>query len=295
MIPTVLGVAILVFMLMHIVPGDPVEVLLGDTALPADRQAMREALGLHLPMWEQFQQFFIGLIHWDLGESFYNGRSVVEMIGERIPATFKLALVAVGIAIISAGFLGLWAATHKNKWQDKLALTCSMLLFSMPSFWLGPVLMIIFGLKLNLLPINGNEQWSSIILPAITLGAAMAAMTARLLRTSLLEVFNNDYIKTVRAKGGDSKLVNRHALRNAMLPVVTIVFLQAGALLTGAILTEAVFSWPGIGSLIVESIVKRDYPVVQGVVLFITLVYMLMVLISDIVYGFIDPRVRYNK
>lgn len=295
-IPTAFGVVTLTFFLIHLVPGDPVEVLLGEHALPADRQALTESLGLHLPLFEQFKAFVVGIIHFDLGTSFYSGKEVTSLIASRLSATFYLALGAILFALSCAVPLGLWAAFHKNKWQDRLALTFSMLAFSMPSFWLGPLMMIVFSLYLGLLPVSGNEEWSSIILPAITLGMAMSAMTARLLRASLLESMASDYTKTAKAKGqSESKIIRHHALKNALLPVVTVVFLQAGALLTGAILTEAVFSWPGLGSLIIDALGKRDYPTIQGCVLFIAFVYMLMTLISDVVYALIDPRIRYKE
>tara|TARA_R110000868_G_scaffold190862_2_gene434953 strand:- start:18760 stop:19698 length:939 start_codon:yes stop_codon:yes gene_type:complete len=295
-IPTAFGVVTLTFFLIHLVPGDPVEVLLGEHALPADRQALQESLGLHLPLLEQFKVFVLGVIQFDLGTSFYSGKDVTSMIAERLGATVQLALAAILFALSCAVPLGLWSALHKDKWQDRLALTFSMLAFSMPSFWLGPLLMIIFSLHLGLLPVSGNESASSIILPAITLGVAMSAMTARLLRASLLESLASDYIKTAKAKGVSLKnIMRKHALKNALLPVVTIVFLQAGALLTGAILTEAVFSWPGLGSLIVDALGKRDYPTIQGCVLFIAFVYMFMTLISDVVCAMIDPRIRFSK
>lgn len=295
-IPTALGVVTLTFFFVHLAPGDPVEVLLGEHALPVDRQRLIESLGLHLPLWQQFVQFIKGLLSFDLGQSFYSGDAVSSMIMKRLPATAYLALMAILFAMLMAIPLGVWAALHKNKWQDRLALTFSMLAFAMPSFWLGPLLIILFALYMQILPVSGNEEWSSIILPAFTLGFAMSAMTARLLRASLLENMASDYVKTARAKGlSFSKATRRHAIRNALLPLVTVVFLQAGALLTGAILTEAVFSWPGLGSLIVEALNKRDYPTIQGCVLFIAFVYMFMTLLSDIVYALIDPRIRYGK
>lgn len=294
--PTAFGVVTLTFFLVHIVPGDPVEVILGEHALPVDRQRLVESLGLHLPLLTQFKVFVQQLLVFDLGTSFYSGTPVMEMIAKRLPATAYLAGTAILFAMVMAVPLGVWAAVHQNKWQDRLALTFSMLAFAMPSFWLGPVLIIIFALYFQLLPVSGNEHWSSIILPAFTLGFAMSAMTARLLRTSLLESMASDYVKTARAKGlSFNRAVQRHAFKNALLPLVTVVFLQAGALLTGAILTEAVFSWPGLGSLIVEALGKRDYPTIQGCVLFIAFVYMLMTLLSDMVYALIDPRLRYGK
>lgn len=295
-IPTALGVVILTFFFVHLVPGDPVEVLLGEHALPVDRQRLTENLGLHLPLFEQFTQFILGVFRFDFGTSFYSGEAVTEMIMKRLPATAYLASVAILFAMLMAIPLGVWAALNHNKWQDRLALTFSMLAFAMPSFWLGPLLIILFAIYFQLLPVSGDETASSIILPAFTLGFAMSAMTARLLRASLLENMASDYVKTARAKGFSyKKAVRKHAFKNALLPMVTIVFLQAGALLTGAILTEAVFSWPGLGSLIVEALNKRDYPTIQGCVLFIAFVYMFMTLLSDIVYALIDPRICYGK
>lgn len=294
--PTALGVVILTFFFVHLVPGDPVEVLLGEHSLPVDRQRLTENLGLHLPLFEQFTKFISGVLRFDFGTSFYSGEAVTEMIMKRLPATAYLAFVAILFAMLMAIPLGIWSALHRNKWQDRLALTFSMLAFAMPSFWLGPLLIILFALYLQILPVSGNDHATSIILPAFTLGFAMSAMTARLLRASLLENMASDYVKTAQAKGFSyKKAVRKHALKNALLPLVTIVFLQAGALLTGAILTEAVFSWPGIGSLIVEALNKRDYPTIQGCVLFIAFVYMLMTLLSDILYALIDPRIRYGQ
>lgn len=293
MLPTALGVVLLSFFLIHLVPGDPVDILLGEQALPVDREAMRQALGLHLPLFEQLQTYFVNLFTFDFGESFHTSRPVWELVWERLPATMYLALSAIFFALLLAFPLGMWAAAHAGKWQDKTALVFSMAAFSMPSFWLGPLLMIFFSLYLGWLPVSGNEGPTSIILPAVTLGMAMSAMTARLLRASLLEVMGSDFMRTAKAKGLTGKvLMLRHALRNALLPVITVVFLQAGVLLTGAILTEAVFSWPGLGSLIVESINRRDFPVIQGCMLFIAFTYMLMTLLSDIAYAYADPRVR---
>ncbi len=294
MLPTAFGVLVLTFLLVHLVPGDPVEVLLGERALPADRDALREALGLNLPLLQQFWQFIAGVFTLDLGTSLYTKEPVSAMIAERIVPTALLALWAMCFALIVAFPLGIIAAAYKGKWQDKFAISVSLIGFSMPNFWFGPLLMILFGLWLDLLPISGMTDWSSFILPAVTLGLGMAAITSRLIRASLLEALSSDYIRTARAKGVRAQnLMVKHALKNALLPVVTVVFLQAGALLTGAILTEMIFSWPGIGSLLVEALNRRDYMVVQGTVLFIAFVYMLMTLLSDICYALVDPRIRY--
>lgn len=293
LIPTVLGVVSLVFLFIHIVPGDPIDILLGDQALQTDREAMRETLGLNLPLGTQYVNFLTGLMHLDLGTSFTYNTPVLETILNRVPATFILAIVAIAIAFASALVLGIWAAYHEDKWQDRLALAYSSLLFSVPSFWAGPLLMIVFCLWLGWLPVGGYDSPASIILPAFTLSMAMSAMTARLVRMSVLENVRHDYMRTALAKGlSKRRAFVFHALKNAMLPVITVVFLQAGVLLTGAILVEAVFSWPGIGTLLMEALNSRDYPMVQGCILFISMVYMLMTLISDILYAFLDPRIR---
>lgn len=292
-IPTVFGVLLLAFLMIHLVPGDPIEVILGEQALPADREALEEALGLNLPIAEQLSRYATRLAHFDLGTSLYSGRPVVDLIAERLPATLQLAAAAMFVALLIAFPLGIWAACRKGKWPDHMALGSSLVAFSMPNFWLGPLLIVMFSLWLGWLPVSGNEQASSLILPALTLGSGMAAMTTRLLRSSLLEVLNADFIRTARAKGvGGKKVLLRHALRNALLPVMTVIFLQVGALLTGAILTEAVFAWPGLGGLVIDALNQRDYMVVQGCVLFIALVYTLMTLLSDLAYAFVDPRVR---
>lgn len=293
LIPTLFGVVTLVFLFIHLVPGDPVDILLGDKALEEDRQVLREELGLNDSIKTQYLNFVSNLSVGDLGKSFSYNRDVLELILERLPATFSLAIVAIGLALIIAFSLGLWAAFHEDKWQDKLALAYSSIIFSIPSFWAGPLLMIIFSLWLGLLPVGGNTHMLSIILPAFTLSMAMSAMTARLIRMSLIETVREDYMKTAIAKGlSKRKAFYKHALKNAMLPVVTTVFLQAGVLLTGAILVEAVFSWPGIGTLLVEALNNRDYPLVQGTILFISFVYLMMTFLSDILYALIDPRIR---
>jgi peptide/nickel transport system permease protein len=295
-VPTAFGVATLTFLFIHLVPGDPVEVILGEQAQSADREALREALGLNRPLYEQFFSFWTRLLHGDVGTSLFNSRPVAEQIWERLPATAELAGAALIVALLVAFPLGIWAALHPNRWQDKTAMALALTGFSMPNFWLGPLLIIVFSLGLGWLPVSGRDAgWTSVILPALALGTGMAAITSRLLRAALLEVLSADYIRTAKAKGvTKARLVFRHALRNALLPVVTVVFLQAGALLTGAILTEAVFSWPGVGSLIIEALNRRDYPMVQGCVLFIAFTYMLMTLLSDIVYAWADPRIRFG-
>lgn len=292
---TLLGVVTLTFLLLHLVPGDPIEVLLGEQALAADKEALREALGLNLPLHIQYVSFIADFLRGDLGQSIYSHQDVTSLIFSRLRPTVELAIAAMVFAFTFALPLGVYSAIHKDKWQDKTALAFTVMAFSIPSFWLGPLLMILLSIQFDLLPVSGREGFSSVIMPAITLGFAMSGMSARLIRSSLLEAMGSDYIRTALAKGvSHHRVVYRHALRNALLPIVTVVFLQSAALLTGAILTETIFSWPGVGSLIVESLQSRDYAVVQGCVLFIAFVYMLMTFLSDVFYALIDPRVRHG-
>jgi len=296
MIPTVLGVITMTFLLVHIVPGDPITALLGDFAQPADRAALTAALGLDLPIHTQFINYLSGLLRADLGVSIMQHRPALELLLERLPATLMLAALAMVLALTIALPLGTIAAIKKNQWQDKTALSFSLVAFAMPNFWLGPLLMIVFGIWLGLLPVSGADTWQGIILPALTLGTGMSAMTLRLMRGSLLDVLSLDYMRTATAKGLTwGQAIRRHAVPNALLPVVTIVFLQAGALLTGAIVTETVFAWPGVGSLMIEALNQRDYPLIQACVLFIALVYVVMSLLADITYALVDPRVRYGE
>jgi peptide/nickel transport system permease protein len=289
----ILGVVCIVFLLLHLVPGDPVEMMLGESAQPADREALRMALGLDRPVLVQLGHYLGGLLQLDLGSSLHSRQPISALLVERLPATLELALLALLLALIIALPLGIMAATHKDKGWDTGAMSFSLLGVSIPNFWMGPMLILVFSLWLGWTPVSGRDGLGSLILPAITLGTALAAILARMVRSSLLEVLSEDYIRTARAKGlSERAVVWRHALRNAWLPVVTLLGLQLGALLGGAVITEAVFSWPGVGSLLVESIQKRDYPVVQGCVLLISLAYVLVNTLTDLVYGWIDPRIR---
>lgn len=295
MIPTILGVVTLTFLLVHIVPGDPITALLGDFAQPADRAAMAHALGLDQPILAQYGNYMKNLVNGDWGTSIFQHKSVLALLWERLPATLSLAALAMFFALSIAFPLGIMAAVKRGQAADKAALSFSLVAFSMPNFWLGPLMMIVFGIWLGLLPVAGADGWQSIILPALTLGTGMSAMTLRLMRGSLLDVLNLDYIRTAKAKGYTwGQAVCRHGVPNALLPVVTIVFLQAGALLTGAIVTETVFAWPGVGSLMIEALNQRDYPLIQACVLFISLVYVGMSLLADLTYALIDPRIRYG-
>ncbi len=289
-------VGTLVFFLIHLVPGDPVAVMLGDWASPADETALREQLGLHLPISTQYWNYITGVFQLDLGESLFFHQPVSELIAERFPMTLQLALMALIIAALVSFPLGLWAALRAGKWPDHLSMTVSLIGVSIPNFWLGPMLILLFSLGLAWLPVSGAEQPFSWVLPAVTLGTALAAILARMLRASLLEVLHEDYIRTAQAKGLPARLVyGKHALLNALLPVVTILGLQLGTLLGGAVITEVVFDWPGLGQLLVESIQRRDYPVVQGCILVISVAYITINALTELAYGWLDPRIRVAK
>jgi len=289
----IVGVISIVFLLIHLVPGDPVEVMLGESAHAADREALRTALGLDLPIQEQLFNYFRGLASLDLGQSLHSQRPIVDILADRLPATLELAVYALLFAVVIAIPLGIIAAVRKGGMADIGAMSFSMLGVSIPNFWMGPILILVFSLWLGVTPVSGRGGVASVILPAITLGTALAAILARMVRSSLLEVLNEDFVRTARAKGlPESKVIWRHAMRNAWLPVITLMGLQLGTLLGGAVITETVFSWPGLGSLLVESIQKRDYPVVQGCVLVISLAYVVVNTLTDLLYAAIDPRIR---
>ena len=289
----VVGVSCIVFFLIHLTPGDPVEVMLGESAAVADREALRESLGLNQPLGTQFFQYFANLLQFDLGVSLHSGRAISELIAERFSATLQLTITAWCVAIALAFPLGMIAAMRRDSYWDYGCMTVAMLGVSIPNFVMGPVLILVFSLWLGWLPVSGDESWNAIILPAVTLGTALAAVLSRMVRATLLEVLSEDYIRTARAKGLTERAVMlNHAIRNAMLPVLTLLGLQLGALLAGAVITEVVFSWPGIGQLTIEAIHKRDYPVVQACVLLISLCYVTVNTLTDLVYAYFDPRVR---
>lgn len=293
-VPVVLGVVLLTFLLIHAVPGDPVEVMLGESASSADRMQLRADLGLDKPIYVQFGVYLNKLAHGDLGVSIHSKKPIVDLLAERLPATAKLALLALSFAILIGLPLGIVAALKVSQWPDKLANLLSLSISAMPHFWMGPMLMMIFALWLGLLPVSGMESGTAVILPALTLGFGLAAILTRMTRASMLEVLHEDFIRTARAKGlTERAVILRHALRAALLPIVTVLGLQLGSLLAGTVITETVFSWDGIGRLLVESIEKRDYPVTQACVLVVALIYVMVNLATDIIYTKIDPRVRF--
>ncbi len=289
----IFGVATLVFFLIHFVPGDPVEFILGDSALSVDKAELRARLGLDKPILTQYANFMSGALHFDFGDSFHKKIPVSELILSRLPATIQLTFTSILIALLIAFPLGTLAAMKKDTAVDRGAMMFSLLGVSIPNFWLGPILIMIFSLGLGWFPVSGNEGAGSWVLPSIALGTALAAILARMVRSSLLEVLNEDYIRTAKAKGlTQFQIVVKHGLRNALLPVITLLGLQLGALLGGAVITETVFSWPGIGKLTVDAILSRDYPVVQACVLLISLFYVFVNISTDLVYAWADPRIR---
>ena len=287
------GVSTLVFLLLALIPGDPVDVVLGESAQAADRTAMREALGLDRPLVQRWGLFYVDLIRGDLGESLVRRQPVADLLLQRLPATLQLAAAAFLLVLLTAMPLGILAARFRGRWPDRMAQGIALIGVSIPNFWLGPLLVLLFSVWLGWTPVSGNLEPGSLILPAVTLGLSMAAITTRMVRSSLLETVSQPFIRTAYCKGlGETSVMLRHSLPNAMLPVITILGLQLGSLLAGAVITEVVFAWPGIGSLLVDAIRQRDYPLVQGIVLFIALAYVLVNRLSDLLSGWLDPRIR---
>jgi peptide/nickel transport system permease protein len=294
-LPTFLGAATLIFFLIHLIPGDPVEVMLGETASPVDKKILRQELGLDQPLLSQYLRFLSGLATGDLGHSLSQQGRVMDLILKRLPATLELTLAAMVIALMIALPLGIIAAVKRRTWMDHTSLLFSLLGLSMPNFWLGPLLIIVFSIELGWFPVTGRGGLGHLVLPSITLGTAMAAVLTRITRSSLLEVVQEDYIKTARGKGlSEWSVWLKHALRNSLLSVITIVGLQFGSLLAGAIITETIFSWPGLGRLTIHAIQTRDYPLAQGCILLISASYLVVNLATDLLYKFADPRITYE-
>lgn len=289
----VAGVVTIVFALIHLTPGDPVEVMLGESASTADRQALRRQLGLDRPLAEQLGHYYLRLARGDLGTSLHSGRDIQAILAERVPYTAALAGASLALAIFMALPLGALAATNRGRVWDGAAMTFAVLGLSLPNIWLGPMLILVFSFQLGWFPVSGTGGALAIVLPALTLGTALAAILARMVRATLLETLGAAYVTTARAKGlSRLAVVSRHAGRNAALPVLTVIGLQLGALLGGAVVTEIVFAWPGLGQLLVESIQRRDYPVVQAVVLLVSVVYVAVNTAVDLMYAWLDPRIR---
>jgi len=296
LIPTLYVVVSLVFLLIHLVPGDPIDVILGERAMTADRERLRQELKLDRSLWVQHSYFISGLLKGDMGESLYDRKPVTQLIREKFPATFKLALFAMLVALSVGVPLGLVSAIWKDGGVDNGAMFLALFGISIPHFYLGPLLIMVFSIKLGWFPVSGDEGFLSLILPAFTLGTALAAILSRMTRASMLEVMKADYVRTARAKGlGEGKVLIKHAFRSALIPVVTIIGLQFGALLAGTVVTEKIFNWPGIGSLLLGGIERRDYPVVQGCVLTIAFTFIVVNMLTDFLYAYLDPRVQLGK
>ncbi len=296
LIPVVMGVVTFVFLIIHMIPGDPVDLMLGEIAQQADKEMLRTRLGLNDPIHIQYYRFIKGVVRGDFGISIHFKQPVLAIIIDKFPATLELTLGAIVIAILISIPMGIIAAARQYSIFDNSSMLLSLIGISMPNFWLGPLLIIVFSIKLGWLPVSGMGGLSHLILPSITLGTSMAAILSRMTRSSLLEVIREDYITAARAKGlSEWVIMVKHALTNALLPIITIIGLQFGALLAGSIITETIFSWPGIGRLTIQAIVTRDYPLVQGCVLFIALCYVVVNLLTDLLYVFIDPRIRLSE
>lgn len=292
-LPVLWIVVSLIFFLIHLVPGDPVEQMLGQGATAADISALRHAYGLDVPLGTQYVRYWNGVLHGSLGQSLRFNRPVTQLILERYPYTLELAIPAILLAILLSFPAGIASARHRSKWQDQSLGVISLLGVSFPSFTLGPILILIFGILLGWLPVSGTGSWRNFLLPTLTMGSALAAILTRMVRTSMLEELGQDYIRTARAKGlSEHAVVYRHALPNAMIPLLTVIGLQFGVLLAGAIVTETIFSWPGLGRLTISAISNRDYPLVQGCILAIGLTYVLVNLLTDALYIFANPRIR---
>jgi len=295
-IPVIISVSLLVFFMVHFIPGDPVVLMLGESAQPADVEKLRHDLGLDQPLHIQLAQYASGLVRGDLGQSLHTREPVKDILLKRFPATIELTLVSMIAALLIALPLGIISAVKAHTHIDNSAMFMALIGVSIPNFWLGPMLILFLSVKLNLLPVSGRYGWESYILPAITLGTALAAILTRMTRSSLMEVLKAQYITTAYAKGASSvRAVLRHALRNSLIPVVTIMGLQFGALLGGSVITETVFSWPGIGRELIQAIQGRDYPVIQGCVLLISFCYVFVNLLTDLLYGVLDPRIKYES
>jgi peptide/nickel transport system permease protein len=299
-IPVVWLVVSLVFLLIHLVPGDPIQMMLGEGATPADIGALRHQIGLDLPLHTQYIRYWNGVLHGDLGNSIRLHDSVSHLIAVRYPYTLALTMTALVFALVLALPAGIFAAVKRGRWLDQVLSVVSLFGLSVPGIALGPVLILVFSIALGWLPVSGagpggtaSIEWRYLVLPSVAMGASLAAILTRMIRTAMLEELGNDYVRTARAKGlSENAVVWRHALPNALVPIVTLIGLQFGVLLAGAVVTEKIFSWPGLGRLVVDSISNRDYALVQGCLLSIGLTYVLVNLMTDVVYRWINPRMR---
>ncbi len=294
-IPLIFGVCTISFFLIHLIPGDPVDIMLGEQASLEEKISLRKELGLDQSIAVQYGHFLKGLVRLDLGRSLQSGRPVVEEIAKRFPATAELTIAAMLIAIFFALPLGTIAAVKQHSLFDQIIMSVGLLGMSVPGFWLGPMLILVFSIQLDLLPVSERGGIEHLILPAISLALALGSILLRMTRASMLEVIKEDYIRTARSKGLSERTIYfKHALRNAMMPIITIIGLQFGALLTGTVITETIFDWPGVGTLLFSGIQQRNYPQVQACIIFISVTYVLVNLLVDLAYAWANPKVRYE-
>jgi ABC-type dipeptide/oligopeptide/nickel transport system permease component len=292
-VPVLWLVVSVVFLLIHLVPGDPIQQMLGENAASTDVEAVRHAYGLDVPIGRQYLNYWKGVLHGDLGRSMGFDQKVARIIAQRYPQTLQLTIAAMLVALLISIPAGVRSARRRNRWDDRLLSFVSLLGLSFPNFALGPILILFFAIRLGLVPVSGSGTVAHLVLPAITLGGSLAAILTRMVRTAMLEELGQDYIRTARAKGlSENTVVYKHALRNALVPVLTVVGLQFGALLAGAIVTETIFSWPGIGRLTIQAIGRRDYFLVQGCILAIGLTYVVVNFLTDLLYSLANPRIR---
>ena len=295
LLPTLAIVAVLVFFFVHLLPGDPARLAAGSEADAATVELVRRDLGLDRPLYEQFGRFVAGAVRGDFGHSMRSKRPVMDEIAERFPYTLKLTLAAMAWSVTIGLVIGVVAAVKRNRWQDRLGMTLAVSGISFPSFALGLLLIMVFAVELGWLPTVGADSWQHYVLPSLTLGAGVAAVMARFTRSSFVDVLHEDYIRTARAKGvSEASVVLKHGLRNALIPVVTMMGLQFGFLLGGSIVVEKVFNWPGMGRLLVDAVEMRDYPIIQAEVLLFSLQFILINLLVDVLYGVINPTIRYK-
>lgn len=296
-IPVLIGISLAVFLMVRAVPGDPIAIMFANQPQPTPEQRaiIEREMGLDLPLHRQYVRFITHAARGDLGTSYRTKQPVADHIVSRLPNTAKLAIASLVIAIVIGLSAGVLAATFRNTWIDRIAMMIAIIGVSIPAFWLGMMLILFFSVRLGWFPAAGAEGWRTVVLPAFTMGLVVSAVLARVTRASMIEALQQEYIRTARAKGlREFFVVYRHALRNAMIPVVTIIGLLVGSLLSGAFIVEAVFGYPGIGSLAVQALLTRDFPMIQGIVLFVAIVYVMANLLVDILYGLIDPRIKYS-
>jgi len=296
-IPVLIGVSVLVFAMVRLVPGDPIDMMFTNLAPPSpeQREQIRKDMGLDKPIYLQYTSFVGNALRGDLGKSYRTKRPVSEEIRNRLPNTIKLTITSLALSTLIGVVAGVTAATFKNTWLDFLSMLIAIIGVSIPGFWLGLMIMMLFSVKLGWFPVAGADTWKHLVLPTVTLGVLASAILARMTRSAMLDVLNQDYVRTARAKGlVEWIVVMRHAFRNALVPIVTILGLQIGGLLSGAFIIEAVFAYPGIGMLAVQALANRDFPLIQGIVLLVAVIYVVVNLVVDMLYSVLDPRVRHG-